>query len=113
MKEFMLVFRADYNDISSVSKEETQDRNNRWMEWIDHLVTNNRLAEGGNHLTPEGKVLRGKDITSDGPFREVKESMLGYILIYAVSFSEAIELARACPILTGENTSVEIREIGE
>lgn len=111
MKEYLLLFRADYRDIAGVSAEETRERNNRWMDWIDDLVDQNHLSEGGNHLTPEGKVLRGNDAITDEPYRENNESLLGYILILASSFNEAVELAKNCPILAGKGTSVEVREI--
>jgi hypothetical protein len=111
MNEFMLIFRADYQAIFDATGEEMQERNNRWMDWIDQLADNDHLAEGGNHLSPNGKVLRGQGASSDGPFREPKESVLGYILIYAANFDEAVELAKACPILAGKGTSVEVREI--
>lgn len=111
MNEFMLIFRADYQAIASASGEEMQERNNRWMDWIDQLADNDHLAEGGNHLSLKGKVLRGPDSISEGPFREPKESVLGYILINATNFDEAVELAKACPILAGTGTSVEVREI--
>lgn len=112
MKEFILIFRADYRDISNVSAEVTLKRNNRWMDWIEDLNAKNHLAEGGSHLNSGGKVLRHNDIITDGPFREVKESVLGYILILADSLNEAVELAKFCPLLAGEETSVEVREIG-
>jgi hypothetical protein len=112
MKEYILLFRADYSDLASVSHEETRERNNRWMDWTDDLVDKNHLVEGGNHLNPEGKVLFGNGVITDGPFRENKESVLGYILILADSLVNAVELAQTCPILAGEGTSVEVREIG-
>jgi hypothetical protein len=112
MKEFILLFRADYSDIATVSDQETQERNERWMDWIDSLEANDHLAEGGNHLNTVGKVLRSKGVITNGPFREEKTSILGYILILASSLDEAVELAKDCPILAGEDTSVEVREIG-
>ena len=112
MKEFILIFRADYQDIESVSAEEMRKRNNRWMDWLDDLIAQNALVEGGNHLNPGGKVLRHNGTISEGPFREPKESVLGYILILASSPDEAVELAKDCPILANQGTSVEVREIG-
>lgn len=111
MKEYILLFRANYQDIAVVSAEETRERNNRWMDWIDDLVDQNHLAEGGNHLTQEGKVLRGNGEITDEPYGENKESILGYILILATSLDAAVELAKNCPILAGNGTSVEVREI--
>ena len=111
MKEFILLFRANYQDISGVSAKETQERNNRWMDWIDDLVDQNHLAEGGNHLTSEGKILRSNETITVEPIQENIESILGYILILATSLDEAVELAKGCPILSGKGTSVEVREI--
>jgi hypothetical protein len=111
MKEFILLFRANYQDIASVSANETLERNNRWMDWISDLIDKNHLAEGGNHLTPEGKILRSNGEITVESLPENKESILGYILILASSLDEAVELAKECPILAGKGTSVEIREI--
>ncbi len=111
MKEFILLFRANYLDIASVSAAETRERNNRWMDWINDLVDQNHLAEGGNHLTSEGKILRSNGEISVESIPENKESILGYILILASSLDEAAELAKDCPILAGKGTSVEVREI--
>jgi len=111
MKEFILLFKANYQDIASVSSEVTHERNNRWMDWINDLVDQNHLAEGGNHLTSEGKILRNNGEITMESLTENKESILGYILILASSLDEAVELTKNCPILTGEGTSVEVREI--
>jgi len=111
MKEFILLFRANYQDIASVSAKETQERNNRWMDWINDLVDQNHLAEGGNHLTSEGKILRSNGEITVESLPANKESILGYILILASSLDEAVELAKDCPILAGNGTSVEVREI--
>jgi hypothetical protein len=111
MKEFILLFRANYQDIEGVTAEETQERNNRWMDWINDLVDNNHLAEGGNHLTPEGKIIRSNGEITVESLPINKESILGYILILASSLDEAVKLAKGSPILAGEGTSVEVREI--
>ena len=111
MKEFILIFRANYNDIAGVSVEETRERNNRWMDWINDLVDLNHLTEGGNHLIQEGKVIRSNSEITVESLPENKESILGYILILASSLNEAVMLAKDCPILAGKGTSVEVREI--
>jgi len=111
MKEFILLFRANYQDIAKVSVAETRERNNRWMDWINDLVDQNHLAEGGNHLTSKGKIIRSNGEISVESIPENKGSILGYILILASSLNEAIELAKGCPILAGKGTSVEVREI--
>jgi hypothetical protein len=109
MKDFMLVFRADYDNMRAGTPEEREAMSKRWMEWIHGIAGQNKLAERGNRLTLSGKVLRGQVVT-DGPYAEIKESIGGYTIIKAESYDEAIELAKPCPILTvGGN--VEIREV--
>jgi hypothetical protein len=39
------------------------------------------------------------------------ESVAGYILIFAKDMDEAVHIAKACPILLGEGTSVEVRKV--
>jgi len=83
MKEFILLFRANYQDIASVSAEVTQERNNRRMDLISDLVDQNHLAEGENHLTSEGKVLRSNGEITMESLPENKESIL--FLIFSKS----------------------------
>ena len=111
MKEYILLFKADYRDLAGVSAEETRERNNRWMDWIDDLVDKNHLSEGGNHLIPDGKILRNEGEISVESLPRNRESILGYMMILASSIHEAVELVKDCPILAGKGTSVEVREI--
>ena len=73
MNEFILLFRANYQNILNVSAEEMHKRNDRWMDWIDDLEAKNQLAEGGNHLSASGKVLRAHGEMTDGVFCEINE----------------------------------------
>jgi hypothetical protein len=47
---------------------------------------------------------------TDGPFIEVKDLVAGFLSVEAKDLAQAIELARACPILEGDG-SVEVRPI--
>jgi hypothetical protein len=112
MNEFLLVFRMD---ITSKEAQPTpaqlETYMKQWAEWISDIARQDKLADGGNHLTTEGRVLKGNNVIIDGPYTEKKESIAGYIIIKAINFDEAINHAKACPILLGEGTSVEVREI--
>jgi hypothetical protein len=96
-KQYLLLFRANYHEFGFVSDEKMQEWNDNWMVWLKGLVAKNALAEGGNHLDSGGKVLRGKGSVNGGPFLEVKESILGYLLINAESYDTVVELAKDCP----------------
>ncbi len=113
MKEFVLLFRMDLTtEDAQPSKEQMEIYMQQWMEWINEISDKGYLADGGNHLSKSGKVLRPKNKITDGPYIENKESVAGYIIVLAKNLDNAVKLAKKCPILEGQGTSVEIREIG-
>lgn len=111
MKEYVLLFRMD---ITSAEKKTTdaqmQVYMQQWMAWINDIELKGQLADGGNHFSSNGKVLRPGGIMEDGPYTVNKESVAGYIIILAKDMDNALAIAQKCPILEGEGTSVEIRE---
>jgi len=110
MKEFLLIYRADYKTYPKGSPEEMQALTQKWMNWIAGIAAQGKLADRGNRLVDTGKVLKSNDVISDGPYTEIKESILGYSLVKTSSLVNATELAKGCPILNFGG-SVEIREI--
>lgn len=109
MKDFLLVFRSD-SQMPQRSPEEMQANTKKWMDWIGSIAAQDKLANRGNRLSPLGKVLKGDNLITDGPYTEIKEAIGGYSIVKADSIEEAVELAKGCPILAvGGN--VEVREI--
>ncbi len=115
MSQFIYLFRS-----TSAARSEamgTPDRAQKslqaWLSWIRELETNGQLKEGGHPLDSAGKVVRGKarEIT-DGPFVEVKDLVLGFIVVEARDLAHAAELAKGCPMLDGDG-SVEIRPLSK
>jgi len=45
MKEFLLVFRADYKSMPKASPEEMQVTTQKWMNWIAGTAAQNKLSE--------------------------------------------------------------------
>lgn len=110
MKDFLFVYRTDYNTMPKGSPEEMQARTKRWMDWIGGVAAQNKLTDRGNRLFPSGKVVKADNVIADGPYTEIKECIVGYSIVKAASIEEATELVKGCPILTmGGN--VEVREI--
>jgi hypothetical protein len=110
MKDFLFVFRTDYNTMPKSSPEEMQAMTKRWMDWIGGIAAQNKLTDRGNRLYPSGKVVKADNIIADGPYTEIKEAIVGYSIVKADSIEEATELAKGCPVLTiGGN--LEVREI--
>lgn len=111
MKSYVLIFRMDITTESMrPSQAQMQKYMANWNKWIDSIVAKGELAEGGNHLSRNGAVLKGKNGVTKGPYTANKESVAGYIIILAKDLNEAISIAERCPILQGEGTSVEVRE---
>src|ERR1043165_7606221 len=110
MKDYLLIYRADFSFMATRTPEEVQANTKRWMDWIGSIAAQNKLTDRGNRLDPSGKVLKADNLVTNGPFAEIKETIGGYSIIKADSYEAAIELAKGCPVLTmGGN--VEVREI--
>ena len=110
MKDYLLIYRADFSFMGNRTPEEVQANTKRWMDWIGSIAAQNKLTDRGNRLDPSGKVLKADNLVTNGPYAEIKETIGGYSIIKADSYEAAIELAKGCPVLTiGGN--VEVREI--
>ena len=109
MKDFLFVFRAEPTS-QEPSPEARKDLDKKWMDWIGDIAAQNRLKDVGNRLHKAGKVVKGQQVVTDGPYSEMKEVVGGYTMVRAASEEEAVKLAHGCPIfLVGGN--VEVREI--
>lgn len=113
MNEFLLIFRMDITTKEAQpTPAQMEIYMKKWGEWINDIAMQDKLADGGNHLSTEGSVLKSNNVILDGPYIEKKESIAGYIIVMAANLDEAVDLAKDCPILQGEGTSVEVRKIG-
>ncbi|HEX9511071.1 MAG TPA: YciI family protein [Puia sp.] len=111
MKEFLLVFRRDFvTKAVQPSPEQIQGMMKPWQDWMGSLAAQNKLADAGNRLNSEGRVVKPNNVVTNGPYVETKEAIGGYIIIKAADMDEAAELAKGCPILQiGGN--VEVRNL--
>ena len=110
MKDFLLLYRTDISKPPKASPEEMQATTKRWMDWIGGIAAQNKLTDRGNRLFPSGQVLKAENVIADGPYAEIKESIVGYSIVKTDSYQEATELAKGCPILKSGGT-VEVREV--
>jgi hypothetical protein len=113
MNEFVLYFRMDIlSPEAQPAPEQMEIYMQQWQKWMERIAAQNKLAEGGNHLSASGKVIRLNNLVTDQPYVQNNESIAGYLLIRAKDLDEAGNLAKSCPILNGEGTSIEVRQIG-
>ena len=106
MNEFLLLFRNTAGDDGySISPEEMQAAMPRWREWIE-----NGALVSTQPLEPKGQTVKPSGVT-DGPYVEIKEIVVGYLVCKVESQAQALEYARSCPILVYEGGSVEVRPL--
>jgi len=110
MTEFLFLMRgADWG--RALPPRECQDELERMMAWVEEMRVAGKLT-GGQPLTPTGRIVsspRTRNVT-DGPFVESKEEVGGYLLIEANTMEEAVDLAKACPVLQ-HGLRIEVRPI--
>lgn len=109
MKEFALFFRNDFKSEFEQSPDQAQQVMTQWMEWLSGIAAQGKMADNGNRLGKEGRVVKASAVT-DGPFTEIKEIVGGYIVVKALNIEEASDIAAKCPILT-LGGSVEVRNV--
>ncbi|MCW3121140.1 MAG: YCII-related protein [Flavipsychrobacter sp.] len=110
MRDYMFVFRTDYNAIPERTAEAAAAMTQRWMDWIGGIAAQGKLTDRGNRLENTGSVVKGKNVVTNGPYAEIKESIGGYTIVKANSYDEAIEMAKGCPIFS-QGGNVEVREV--
>lgn len=109
MKEFVLIFRLkDIADFKP-SPEQMQER----MSWLAGIAAQNKLVDKGNTLLPiagSAKTVKPDNVVTDGPYTEIKEFVVGYIIVRTETIEEAVEMAKGNPIFKlGGN--IEVREV--
>jgi hypothetical protein len=113
MPSFMLLLHQSPSKFKDLSPEDIQKMVNRYIAWREDLLKRNKLR-GGEKLTNDGgrhvRLQNDKVSVTDGPFSEVNEVLGGFFTIEAADYTAAIEIARTCPHLTGEQW-IEIRQI--
>lgn len=113
MDEFLLIFR--HEDGSKIaSPEQMQQWMQQTMDWLGDIASQDKLVSQGNGLSFDAaRVVKHDDVVTNGPFGDIKETIGGYVMVRAESVDEAVEFAKASPVLQGEGNSVEVRKIAK
>ncbi|MCG6141341.1 YciI family protein [Leptospira bandrabouensis] len=111
MEEYLILMRLDIlTKEAQPSPEQLQVYMLQYQEWINGIVAEKKF-KSGTALSTEGRVIQSDFIITDGPYVETKESLAGFIIIYAKDFDDAAKIAKKCPILMGAGNSVEVRKV--
>ena len=106
MAEFMLLFRYNIR-AQQPSPQQMQEIGKLWWAWRQKLESQNKIVSTGNRLSKGGRVIKSKNVVTDGPYAEIKETLAGFMTINAEDFDEAVAIAKECPIIqSGGNVEV-------
>lgn len=107
MKEFVLIFRHSNKSDLKPSPEQMRER----MDWLASIAAQDKLADKGRTLSiSSAKTVKPGRVVTDGPYTEIKEFVSGFMVVKSETIDEAIEFAKANPVLkSGGN--VEVREV--
>lgn len=113
--KYMLLYYTPETDWSGVPEDAQQAEMERWMTYAADMEKAGVFI-GGHALQPVAtatsvRVQGGKDLVTDGPFAETKETLGGYDVIDVPSVDEAIEWAKRCP--AAADGTVELRPVLE
>ena len=112
MDEYILIFR--HQDGKKVaSPEQIQFWMKQTMDWIGGIAAQNKFSEGNGLPFEDAKVVHHKNVVTNGPFGEIKETIGGYVIVKAASVDEAVEFAKGSPVLQGDGNTVEVRRIAK
>lgn len=110
MENYVLIFR--HQDGQKVA---TPAQIQIWMkqtgEWIGEIAAQNKFVEGVGVAFDGAKVVGHGNTVVDGPFGAKNETIGGYIIVRAESMEEAVGFAKGCPVLQGEDNTVEVRRV--
>lgn len=110
MEKFILLFRGSDVYQPNQSLEALQTLTIKMIDWLGVL------SKTGKHVASERLHRSGKQVSgttktvTDISFGEAKEVLGGCTIVLAKNLNEAVEIAKACPILE-TNANIEVRLI--
>jgi len=108
MNDYLIAIHRDLkSEDASPSPQQMQEAIKPFQDWIEKIASEGKLVSPPRRWDLKGKVVRQNTITN-GPYAEIKESLGGMFVIRANDYEEAVEIAKACPILK-YGVTVEIR----
>jgi hypothetical protein len=110
---YVCLVYGEENYIDALSKEGLADLDRRSVAYDKSIEKAGKLvmAQALQSVKTSMTVRKrsGKVVTTDGPFAETKEQLLGFVMLEAESLDEALAIAGDIPI--AEWGSVEVRAV--
>jgi hypothetical protein len=96
---------------SGLSPEDIQRFMGQFTAWHERLEEEGKIV-AAHPLAHEGKLVSGAkgSTVADGPYAESKEAVGGFFLLRVDSYEEAVEIAKASPVVDFGG-SIEVRPV--
>jgi len=109
MSEFVFLFRRPDQ---TWTPQQMQESMVKWQAWFKQVEQSGHLASYGQPLeTRGGRVVKDKKGGyNDGPYAETKDIVVGYSVITAKDYDEAVALTSGHPIFD-QGGMIEIRPV--
>ena len=109
--QYLLLIYEDESIYLGMTKDEFAARLKRFNALRQDLVDKN-LMRGGQPLEPTQtatsvRVRDGETITTDGPFAETKEQLIGFFMVDCDNLDEALKVTVRIPV--EERCAIEVR----
>jgi hypothetical protein len=111
--KYLCLVYLEETKLDALSKSEAAALTDESLDYDDvlrdngHLIAAHALKRTATATTV--RVRNGRVLTTDGPFAESKEQLIGFLLIEAKDKDEATELASKVPL--ARMGSIEVRPI--
>jgi hypothetical protein len=111
--QYMLLIYDNEKAWADLAQGEQEKLFGEYMEFTQNIVKSGHFR-AGDALQPVSTattvtVKEGKVLTTDGPFAETKEQLLGFVMLEAESLDEALKIAGDIPI--AEWGTIEVRAV--
>lgn len=109
--QYMFLVQGGSCNDGNLSADQMQAKMTEVYAWIDGL-TKKGVMSAAQPLTPERKVVSGKNVVSDVMAAESKEAIGGFFIVNVATMDEAVDIARTCPMFK-YGGQLEVRQIAE
>ncbi|WP_162915331.1 YciI family protein [Paraflavitalea soli] len=110
MEKFILLFRGSDVYDANQSPEALQLLTVKMLDWVGNLVKNGRHVSSEKLYRSGAQVSGTTKAINNIAFGAAKEVVGGCTIVLAKDISEAVEIAKACPILETD-ANIEIRPV--
>jgi hypothetical protein len=111
--QYVCLVYGEERHLRDMSKDELADLDRRSVAYDKSIEKSGKLviAQALQSVKTSTVVRKrsGKVVTTDGPFAETKEQLLGFVMLEAESLDEALKIAGGIPI--AEWGTIEVRAV--